>query len=87
MSGYPYRGWRDSSKKQCIITDVASCEAIYFRPRGEVFFHFFIFLRYVLSGLTASLVVGVLWDFRPPCVIRAQGSFFKASCLLFETFE
>jgi hypothetical protein len=30
---------------------------------------------------------GVLWDFRPLCVIQAQGSFFEVFCLLFETFE
>jgi hypothetical protein len=74
MSGYPCRGWRDNSKKQCIIIDVTFCEAIFFRPRREGCFRVFIFLRYVLSGFAASLVPGVLWVFRPLCVIRAQGS-------------
>jgi hypothetical protein len=34
MSGYPCRGWRDSSKEPSVITDVISCEAISFRPKG-----------------------------------------------------
>jgi hypothetical protein len=33
------------------------------------------------------LVVGVLSDFRPLCVIRTHGSFFEVSCLLFKSFE
>jgi hypothetical protein len=35
MSGYPCRGCHDISKKQCIIIDVTSYEAIFFRPRRE----------------------------------------------------
>jgi hypothetical protein len=38
MSGYPCRGWRDSSKKQCIIIDVTSCEAIFFDLEEKVVF-------------------------------------------------
>jgi hypothetical protein len=53
----------------------------------ERLFRVFIFSRYVLSGLTASLAASVLWDFRPLCVIRAQGSPFEVFCLLFKTFE
>jgi hypothetical protein len=33
MSGYPCRGWRDSSKEPSVITDVIACGAISFRPK------------------------------------------------------
>jgi hypothetical protein len=65
MSGYPCRGWRDNSKKKRIIIDVTSCEAIFFRPRREGCLRVFIFSRYVLSGLVASLVASALWSFSP----------------------
>jgi hypothetical protein len=37
MSGYPYRGWHDNSKKQCIIIDVTPCEAISTQKKKVVF--------------------------------------------------
>jgi hypothetical protein len=70
MSGYPCRRWRDKSKEQSIIIDVTSCEAIFFRPEREDHFRVLIFLRYVLSKSNASLVLGVLWVFRPLCAIQ-----------------
>jgi hypothetical protein len=34
MSGYPCKGWRDSSKEPGVITDVITCGVIFFRRKG-----------------------------------------------------
>jgi hypothetical protein len=82
MSGYPCRGWRDSSKEPSVFTDIISCEAISFRPKGEARFWVLMFLRYVLLKST------LLWCwvshevFRLLYAIRMQVSPFERSCLL-----
>jgi hypothetical protein len=36
MSGYPCRGWRDSSKESSVITDVIYCEVFPFNSKGKL---------------------------------------------------
>jgi hypothetical protein len=71
MLGYPCREWHDKLKEQSIIIDVTSCWAAFFRPEREGHFRVFIFSIYVLSKPNGSLVLGVLWIFRPLCTFRA----------------
>jgi hypothetical protein len=61
MSGYPCRGWRDNSNKQCIIVDVTSCEVILFRPRREGCFQVFIFSSASIAPRVRDLCSSVLF--------------------------
>jgi hypothetical protein len=87
MSGYPCRGWRDSSKEPSVITDVISCEAISFRPKEEARFWTFMLSSYVLLKSTLLWCWVFREVFRPLYAIRMQVSSFERLGLLLKTSE